>query len=189
MPNFAQISAAFRNGITNNPSQAPLLRDLRKLFRELNDNIADLTEATRYVAQTAPAEVDKGLFGQALSYILPALTTMPAGPGAGSVRNFRNQIRAFLVDVASPPWLKLLCESVKRTQLLDTTPDVNAPGGVRSVYDQQVGDPINALTDAAIVVLAAATSTAEELSSAAAVTERWRALTPAQPPPVPAPRP
>lgn len=173
MPTLHDISVAFRTARTNAPNHRPLLRDLRRGFREPEDLIADVVDALQYVGTTATAAITEEHWNQAISFILPALPSMPA-TGGGSVRNFRNDLRRLLTDAASPEWLRLRCEALKRQQLVDT----NAQG-VR-VFDQQPTDPIVALADAAKAVIEAATNAtlAEDLSTAAAVLDRFKELTP-----------
>lgn len=174
MATRASIRAAFRTGITANTAQADALRDMRKPFRDADDGVTDLEEGLRYLRTTAPAAVTEDRFNAALSFVLPALATLP-DTGAGSVTVVRNNLRGFVTDVTSPDWLKRRAERIKRTKL------VHVNGGGLRQYDQQAGDPINALADAAQTVIQAANSTAEQLTVANATLARWLELTPDQP--------
>lgn len=173
MPTTNQIQAAYRAGIIANTAQAALLRDLRRPWRDGNDTIDDLAEAMRYLAQTSPANVDEARFDQALALILPAAPTMEWTPATGrGARDVRNRIRALMVDASSPQWLKDRCQRIKRTFKIDQ----NQAG--ERVFDQQNTDPIVALADAAIVVLAAAGSTREQLLESDQTLALYRELTP-----------
>lgn len=172
MPTIAQVRQTYRTAIAANTAHTPLLRGLFRSWREAQDEVDALTEATRYLAQTLAGDITATLFHQHMNVIAANLATMPAGPGAGSVRNVRNSLRALLIDPASPDWLKRDVEIRKRTMLVDTN------GGGTPKYDQQDTDPIVVAADAALLVLAAPASTPEQLQEAAATIERWREITP-----------
>lgn len=172
MPNLTPIRAAYRAGIAANSANAPLLRDLRKPFREAGvDDIDDLPEALRYVHTTSPAAIDEGKWYQSWALIIPALAGMP-WDGNRQVRDTRNKVRALMIDPSSPDWLKKHCERTKRTKLLDQ----NARS--ERVYDQQPTDPIAVAYEAALLVVAAANSTEQQAVEATRTIELWVELTP-----------
>lgn len=171
MPTKNEIRQAFRDGIAANTAQAPLLRDLRHRFREPDDEIADTTEALRYVHQTAAAAIDVDRWNRSWNLIAAALTSM-LWDGNRQVRDTRNKVRSLMVDPTSPEWLRLDCQKLKRTLRLDQNQ------ALERVYDQQQTDPIVAQADAALAVIRAANSTYEQLVEAATTIERYKELTP-----------
>ena len=171
MATLASIRQAFRAGITANADQKKYLRRLRRSLREAQDVIEDLDDALDYLQQTDVSGIESDDWRSSISLIIQGVDTMPVS-GARSLQRVRNKFRGILVDVDAPQWLKTEAEVRKRT----TKVKINQQG--TRVYDQQPSDPIEALADAALVVISAADSTRQEINDAAEVLRQWTELSP-----------
>lgn len=169
------VAAAIRTGITANPTQADVLREIRSAnWPQPQDVADDLQDAIAYIRNTALGALTQERFRRSMHIIAQALDRA----SDAVCTQLRDRLRAGLTAPAAPQWLKDDCERLKRALRLQViSPTERAP-------DRQDTDPCVVAAEAALLVLAAAGSTREQIAEAARAIENWRQLTPVVPDPV-----
>ena len=168
------VANAIRAGIAANPSQASALRTVRGThWPSAQDVTDDQQVASSYLRNTAPGSMEQVLVRESLSLLAPIVNQMT---DAG-VTSLRDRLRALMVSAQSPQWLKEDAERAKRSMR------IHVVSPTERVPDRQDTDPSVVAAEAALLVLAAANSTREQIGAAAQAIEHWRQMTPHAPDP------
>lgn len=157
MPSHHEVRAALNAAMISQSNSTETLRTIRREFRSETEAIEDTVEALRYCVETAADAVEQPRWRIAISEVVKAF----AGLTTEQQTDFRDAVRAKMVDTTSPQWLKDSCQKIKR----------------RYISDCEETDPIEVECVAALAVIADADNrTEEELAEANQTLARWKDL-------------
>lgn len=157
MPTHIEVREVLNAAMASQSNSTETIRTIRREFRTPAEAIEDTTEALRYCVETDADAVEQPRWRIAISEVVRAFE----GLTTQQQTDFRDAVRAKMVDATSPQWLMDSCQKIKR----------------RYINDCEETDPIEIEAAAALVVIADADNrTEEELAEANQTLAKWKDL-------------